>query len=752
MTQDFNVVGKTVPLKDAVERVTGAAKYVADVQLPNMLYAKILGSPYPHAIVKRIDTTRACNYPGVRAVITHEEVPEKTVPNPWTREWRILDQHLRCVGDEVVGIAAESEEAAEDALELVSVEYEVLPAVFDPIEAARPDAPKLWPDGNISDPEAKPYVLEWGSPGQALKEAEVVVEGTFRTPMIVHTPLEPHACIAYWEGPNLTAWISTQTPHPCRNALARYFDIPVSNVRVICHFVGGAFGGKYVERYPFIAALLARKAGRPVKLEFTRQEVHTISRRRYASVANVKLGAKNDGTLVAIDYECFYDVGACGNQVGGSCLFWESMPYVYRLQSARFKAWDMNTNLVTAQPFRAVPFPAYHFAVEQLLDILAEKLGISPVEVRLKNTRRTGEILEPYGQVLSDYRIEECLKKATEAIGWNEKWKGWGKQTTSGKKSRGIGIVTAMGWGNWVPDTTSAMVKVEVDGSATLLTGTQDIGTGSNTTLCQIVAEVLGLSMEDVNIFSGDTAATPTDGGAYASRTMVTGGRAAKRAAEDAKKKILEKAASVLGTKEEELDLRDKKVYFISDPANAFPISDILTNSITGSHSQELPEQVAPLRDRIKLGGGLAHAVELDVDLETGEVRLLKYVAVHDVGTAVNPSVVQNQIYGGVILGLGAALVEELVFDPERSVYVNPDFTDYKILTIGDVPQIEAVIVESLEPTGPFGAKGLGEHPNVLPPAAVANAIYQATGVRLMELPITPEKILRLMKGSGQER
>jgi xanthine dehydrogenase molybdenum-binding subunit len=615
--------------------------------------------------------------------------------------------------------------------------------VFDPIEAVKEDAPRLWPDGNISDPEGKPFLLEYGDVEKALREADVVVQGTFKNPMIVHTPLEPHACVASWDGDRLTTWISTQTPHACRNPLASYFEIPVSSVRVISDYVGGGFGGKYVEKYPFIAALLSKKTGKPVKLEFTRQQVHTISRKRYGAISQVKMGAKRDGTLVALDFQCYYDVGACGNAVGGSCLYWESMPYVYRYRNARFKSWDVNTNLITAQPFRAVELPAYHFAIEQMLDMLAEKLDLSPVEIRIKNTRRTGEILEPYGQVLSDYPIEECIKKTIAAIKWNEKWKGWRKpQTSTNKKVRGIGIATSMGWGNWVPDTTSAMVKVEVDGSATLFIGTQDIGTGSKTTLCQIVAEVLGLRIEDVNIVTGDTSATPSDGGCFASRTLVTGGRAAKMAAQDAREKILEKASIIFGVGKEELSIDDRKI-FIRKESDGIPISEILTGSVTGAHSQELPEQAAPLRDKVKLGGALAHAAEVEVDLETGKVNILNYVAVHDVGRAINPLVVQNQICGGVIMGLGATISEALVFDPKKRVYLNPDYTDYKILTIGDIPPIQPIIMESHEPTGPFGAKGIGEQPNVLPPAVIANAVYDATSFRVMELPITPENVLK---------
>jgi xanthine dehydrogenase molybdenum-binding subunit len=422
------------------------------------------------------------------------------------------------------------------------------------------------------------------------------------------------------------------------------------------------------------------------------------------------------------------------------------MPYVYRYRNARFKAWDVNTNLITAQPFRGVELPAYHFAVEQLLDMLAEKLGISPVEIRMKNTRRSGETLEPYGQVLSNYPIEECIKQTTDSFGWSEKWKGWHKPMGVGNKKRGVGIATGMGWGNWVPDTTSAMVKVEVDGSVTLIIGTQDIGTGSNTTLSQIVAEVLGVSLNDVNIISGDTSVTPTDGGAFASRTLVTGGRAAKKAAEDAKDKLLTEAAFALGVKKDEVDYYGKEFRLKSNPEDGIPLSEIISRSVTGSHSQELPEQAAPLRDKVKLGGALAHAVEVEVDMETGVVNILKYVAVHDVGRAINPLVVENQIYGGVVMGLGATFSEALKFDSNKQVYLNPDYTDYKILTIGDVPKIEPIVMESNEPTGPFGAKGLGEKPNVLPAAAVANAVYHATGVRVMELPITPERILELTK------
>lgn len=740
---ELNVVGRRYPLRDARPKVDGSAKYAGDIQLPGMLYARVLGSPHPHAMVKKINVGAAEALPGVKAVVTSKDATVMVYPSE-TRGYYALDDHLRCVGDEFAAVAAESEEIAEEALGLIKVEYEILPTVYSPIDAAKPDAPKLHPDGNVWG--TKPVIIEWGDLEKAVKDADFVAEGSFRT-QIQHTaPMELSACTVDFDQDGVTAWVSTQYPHKVRDDLATLLGLPLQKVRVLSHFMGGGFGGKKQQRYYLIAALLARKTGRPVQLTLSRQEMHMIGRRRYSSIANVKVGAKKDGGIDAFSYECYYDIGAYGNWIGGSTTFVISSLIVYRWPNARYVGYDVNTNLITAQPMRSVQMCAFHFAVEQLLDQVAERLNKDPAELRLNNSYKPGDKMLPFGDTLSSYALEECIKKALDASGWKKKWKGWSKPVdVIGSKRRGIGFATSMGWGAEYREYTSAMVKIEKDGSAVLYTGTQDLGTGSNTTLCQIVAEELGISIGDVGLVAGDTRATPHDLGALSSRTMFCGGLAVRDALRDAKRRVLRDAAPILKVSPDELEMKDKRVYVKADPARSIPINELLPHSIAGeSHLKPVPT-VAPLRPKLYVGGAMTHVVEVEVDVETGEVRLLNYTAAHDVGKAINPAVVENQIYGAVLQGIGYALTEELIFDPTVNAYLNPDFLDYKILTAKDTPPITPIIVESNEPTGPYGAKGIGELGLNPAAGAIANAIYNAIGVRLTELPMTPERILRAL-------
>ncbi|MBF7084451.1 xanthine dehydrogenase family protein molybdopterin-binding subunit [Desulfallas sp. Bu1-1] len=748
MSTNMNIVGKPVPLRDGYEKVTGKAKFAADDVRNNMLYARILGSPYPHAIVKKIDASRARLLPGVQAVITCQDVPRIPFFPVETREMLALTDHPRCLGDEIAAVAAESEELAEEAIKLIDVEYEILPAVFDPVEAMKPEAPKIYPEGNISDPEGKPMIQEWGNVEEAFKNSAATAEYTFTTGIHVHTAIEPRSCVVEWDGKEITARVATQFPHRVREDLARVMSLPLTCVNVISDYVGGGFGGKKQERYPIIAALLARIAQKPVKLEYTREDEHIIGRRRYSSVMHVKLAADDKGNLTAIDFEGIYDVGAYGNFVGGSLGLLLSQFYAYKFKNGRFKVYDVNTNLVTAQPFRGVQFPAYHFALEQLMDELAKKLNIDPLTFRMQNSYRTGDVMEPFGARLSTYPIEECIKEAAAAFGWNEKWQGWNKPVVNGSKVRGIGVGTGIGWCDWEREATSAIVKLHKDGTAALIIGTQDIGTNSKTTLCQLVAEELGLSLDDVVIVTGNTKITPDDHGCCASRTIYCGGAAAVAAARQVKEKVLHLASSRLGTVPENLIMQNKKVFVKGSPEKFLELSSILHTSQTGECSLEPSPTVAPFHASTYVGGAITHIVEVEVDIETGEVKILKYVAAHDVGRAINPGVVLNQIYGATIQGIGYALKEQMIFDKEKQKYLNPNYTDYKILTAMDVPEIIPIIVEADEPGGPFGAKGIGEHALNCTAGAIANAIANAVGIRFTKQPITSEDILAALRNS----
>ncbi len=742
---ELKFVGKSISPRDGFEKVTGQARYAADRNLPGMLYAKVLGSPYPHARVKAIDTAKAAALQGVHAVITCMDAPEISFQPVETRELLPLSKYVRCWGDEIAAVAATSPELAEKAIELIDVEYEVLTPVFDAKEALQPEAPKLYPEGNQSVPTG-PLKEEWGDVNKAFQEAYATAEGAFTTQLHIPTPIEPRACMANWNGKEMDLWVSTQFPHRVCSDVATVLGLPLNKVRVVAPYVGGGFGGKKQERYPVIAALLAQKAGRPVKLEYTREDEHTIARRRYAVIMDVALACDGDGILTGIKFEGVYNVGAYGNPVGGSLLFLLSEFFVYRFPSGSFTAWDVNTNLMTAQPFRGVQAPAFHFAVEQLIDELASKMNMDPVEFRRKNTYRSHQVTKPFGEILSTYAIEECLDKGKEVFGWDAKWRGWQPSKPDGGKIRGVGMATSLGWCDWERQEIGVVVEIQKDGSAILYTGTTDIGTDSKTTLTQILAEELNLSLDKVGLVFGDTSVTPFDHGCCASRTLFLAGLAIKNAAKEAISQVLEMAAMKMDANVKDLYFEDGFVKSKSSPGAEMAVSDILHHSVFGRGTLSKNEEAAPLRSKIYVGGAAAHFAEVEVDTETGEVKLLRLVAVHDVGRAINPAVVENQIYGAATQGIGYALTEELRFDVKANRYLETNYTDYKILTIGDIPELKAVIVEPGEPLGPYGAKGIGEHALNCTAGAIANAIKNAIGKKMPELPMTPERVLRVLE------
>jgi len=744
MGRELKVVGKPLPLRDAKAKVDGSARYSADIKLDGMLHAKILGSPYPHAKIKSIDVSQAKRIEGVVEILTHENTVGLTYTSVEHKTMSVLEQQLRYVGEPVAVVAAETEEIADKALGAIKVEYEKLPAVFDPIEGAKPDAPKLYPEGNLAGPvPGEPLMAAWGDMDKAFREADVVAEGTFKTPVHPVTPIEPRVCVASWDGKELSAWVSTQFPHRVKEDLAKVLGLPFSRIRVITHYFGGGFGGKKQEEYPLMASLLSMRTKRPVKLEYSREEETIVGRRRYSSIENIKLAAKNDGTITAINFETYYDVGAHGNYVGGSLGLLVSEFYVYKFENAMFKVYDVNTNLPTAQPFRGVQFPAYLFGLEQLVDQIAEKLGMDPVEIRVKNTYRTGDKMKPYGATLSSFPMEECMDKGVKASGFRDSWKGWGKPVkVENSKRRGIGMAYTMGWTGWMEQCASATVKIYPDATAELITGAQDIGTGSNTTLSQIVAEELGLPLDSIKLTTGDTSLTPDDWGSCGSRTLYSAGKAIIRAVQKAREALITTACHSLNAKKENVEFRDGVIHV---KGKRILLSEVIKEPVSGAYKNPTPEMVAPLYNAVYVGGPLLHVAEVEVDVETGEITVPRYTAVQDVGKAIDPLVVEGQMYGGALQGLGYSLKEELLFEKDSGKPLNPDFLDYKIYNFQDAPNVQLVIMESNEPTGPLGALGVGEHCINPAAGAVANAVYNAIGVRLYEIPMTPERVLKAL-------
>jgi len=759
MRNENIVIGKSIPKRDGIDKMTGKATYIADIKLHAMLYAKVVSSIHPHALVKEIDTKKAESIPGVKAIITRKDLPDKRVHPLYTRSFYPLTDHARCVGDMIAAVAAETEEIAEKAVEQIEVKYEALPAVFDPQEAMKPDAPKLYPEGNISDPEGGPETLEWGDVEKGFKEADFVAEGTFEMPKVLYAAIEPRACIAKWdEEDKLIIWATTQTPFPLRNSLADYFEISFNNIIVKVPNLGGGFGGKYEEQLSTIASLLAKKTGRPVKLLYAR-DVDSMLRSRWGAVTKAKVGVKQDGTITAIDIEQYYDVGAYGNPEGGSGTTFAAVNVaIYKTESCRWKAYNVNTNTVTAQKLRSIYVPSYRFPVEQLMDTVEEWLAKKPGELRLDKTTKPGEKIMPYGNVMDNHALEICLKKAKEVAGWSEKWKGWKKPVAiEGAKHRGIGIGFGTGYCDWFREAhKGTIVALYPDGKVILTTGVTDIGTGNLTTISQIVAEVLGFSsIENIEVKAPNTSGVegdmPFDRGTIASRTLFVGGWAAQLAATEVKRKVLRIAATKLHEDPSEFDIYDNIISSKKDPQKKVHLRELITEPIMESASPPLPKVIGRAkRYEYFVAPVEVHIAEVEVDIETGETKVVHFVAAHDVGKAINPQIVRSQIYGGVIQGISFTLYEELMFDRGRSIYLNPDFRDYKIPHIGDIPPIDVILIEDAPATfGPFGAKGVGEHP--IPPVygAIANAIYNAVGIRPKKTPITPERMLEWMSNKG---
>ncbi|MFH1821039.1 MAG: molybdopterin cofactor-binding domain-containing protein [Methanobacteriota archaeon] len=739
MVGKLSVVGKSIPKLDGVKLATGRAEYLDDIKLPGVLHVKLLGSACAHARIKKIDVSKAEKLPGVEGIVTYKDSPRVTY-NPGfyyaqPKDRYVFDGKVRFVGEPVAAVAAVDEDTAEEAVKLIEVEYEELPAVFDPEEAMKPDAPKI--HGAESNVVAQ-ITREWGDLEKGFKEADYVFEGKYATARQVHAPIEPHACAASYELGKLTIWSNSQIPFHVRSVVSQVFKMPQHKIRVIASFVGGGFGGKDEVVMEPICALLALKIGKTVKLKLTREEVFYATTTRHPSIIWLKTGVKKDGTLVARHIKAILNTGAYGSHgpsVAGAMSTRELG--LFKAPNVKFEADVVYTNSPIAGAFRGYGNPQHSFAVESQLDEIAEKLGIDRVEIRLKNTIRLGDLNPGTGLKIESCGLEECIRKATEKIGWKQK----SKDIESGKlKNRGLGIACLMhntGGFPYIKEFSSAIVQINEDGSVQVMTGATDIGQGITTTMAQLVAEELGVNIENITISRPDTEFVPMDRGAYASGLLYISGQAARLAAADAKQQLLKKAAEVVKAKVTELEVVNGIVRLKKKPKSGKTIHEIIGEVAVVGRASYTPPSNAP-----SFG---AQCLELEVDPESGAIKLLNISYAADVGRAINPLIVEGQIEGGAVMGIGFALTEDLVLDSKGKT-INKNFTDYKLLHATDLPMIEPIIVESLEPTGPFAAKGVGE-PALVPVApAIANAIYQAVGVRVVDLPITHDKLFKKMK------
>lgn len=750
----FSVVGRSVPQLDAVAKATGGAKYTADLKIPGMLYAKVLRSPLPHARILKIDIGEAERLPGVKAVICHKNVP-RVAYNSYYREpideerlpadEYIFDEKVRYVGDKVAALAATSLDIAEEALELIQVEYEELPFVLDPLEALKPDAPRIHEVENNLVKEVK---WDVGNIEEGFAEADYIFENTYRTQMQQHVPLEPHCCIAEFDiNGELHIISSTQGTFNVRVLLGKILNMPLSKIRVTRPHIGGAFGGKNDLFDEILCALLAMKAKRPVRLVNTREEEFSSTRVRHCHIIDLKYGVKKDGTLVARQMKAILNTGAY-TAAGGKVTLTTGHRWImlYRTPHVRYEGKCIYCNTPVASAMRGFGTPQQSFATESMIDEIAEKLGIDPVEIRLKNHRRLGDF-DPISKItLGSVGIPECLKKGAEAMGWTKKRK---VEKGKGRYRRGVGV--ALGTHNtgvkpFVNELSSAFIKVNEDGSINLLTGVVDLGQGSDTVLAQIAAEVLGVSVEDISVVDpGDTGSTPYDMGTHSSRQTYLGGMAVKMAAEEAKSQLLDEAAKRLETRPEDLEMKDRKIFVKGSPSASISLADVAVGLIHGQVTHQVMGRgsFSPITNAPPFE---VHFAEVEVDTVTGAVKVIKFVAAHDLGKVINPLLSEGQVHGGVHMGIGYAFWEGLQIDPKTGHYLNPNLIDYKVASAVDMPPIDIILVESHEPTGPYGAKGLGEPAMVPTAAAIANAIYDAIGIRFRQLPITRQKVLEAMR------
>jgi len=752
--EEYSVIGKRSPLKDAAVKVTGKATFTRDMELPGMLYAKILRSPYPHAKVLRVDTSEAEQLPGVRAVLSKNNAPRFKMPVTFggPRDKCAFDDKVRYVGDEVAAMAAVSEKVADEALKLIRVDYEELPAVFDPEEAVKPGAPLIHEDR--PENRALPMAVRYGDVEAGFAAADYIFEETFRTQAQRHASMETHCCIASFDmAGNLTVWASHQAPFLLQEVLAEYLDIPLSKVRVIKSYMGGGFGSKLDMLIEHICALLSRMTGRPVKLVLNREEEFSATITRHADVIRLKIGAKKDGTLTAIEAYVLSNEGAYMYKPGVLGVTAAGLTRSYRCPNVKLEGYAVNTNLSCAGPMRGYGHPQAFFALESMMDMVADKLGIEPVEFRLRNFRGVGDEAIS-GLPITTCGLPECLAKGAEKIGWARRKK---PGEVGNAKRRGIGVAgfTHMTGARpgVVRDYSTAFVKLNMDGTAHLLTGAADLGTGCNTTLAQIVAEELGLTLDDVGVTAGDTGVAPFDSGAWASRTLYMCGLAAKAAAADAKQQLLSRAAERLSVEPKDLEVKGGRVYSKLDPGKGLAFKEVTREASENRQGRALTFLGKASCGNPGFGQSFgAEFAEVEVDTETGQVEVLKIVAALDVGKAINPMVVEGQIEGAIQQGIGYALTENPILDKETGKTLNPNFANYMVLTSVDMPDIEVVLVETNEPTGPFGAKGMSEPPILGVAPAIANAIYNAVGVRLTEIPMTPEKVFKALEGKVQQR
>jgi xanthine dehydrogenase YagR molybdenum-binding subunit len=710
--EDFKLIGQATPRIDGRLIVTGKAKYTHDLSFKNMLYARILRTPYASAEIVRMDLSQAQNLPGVRAII------------------KLKEGRVRYEGEQIAAVAAISEKIAEDALRLIKVDYKILPHVVRPEKAMEEGAPQVHDSANVE----KFNEYSRGDVDKGFAEADTIIERTYKTAIEIHHPAETHASIVKWDEDRLTVWDSTQAVFSVRDSLARALGIPASKVRVIKMYMGGGFGSKLgLNEHTVAAALLAKETGQPVKIVLSRRENSLCVGNRPSTLITIKGGAKKDGTLVSLSMKNF----TCGG-VGRGDRSSEPLIDIYRCPNVKVEEYTVYTNTGASRPTRAPGHVQGTFALEGFLDELANELGLDPLELRRKNysSANQGETGIPY----SSKGLNRCYDLGAAKIGWDRRNKKPGEGR--GKKRRGLGVASQIWWGAGVPGTL-ADVKIHRDGSVEVISGTQDIGCGTRTYMATITAEALGLDPEDITVKIGDTVYpwAPSSGGSQTTPSVAPAVRdAALKAAE--RLKLL--AATILNVPASRIALAGKKLFDKENPDASVSFQEA---------SKGLRREAVFHGERSDLPAGFAynsfgaHFAEVEVDTETGQIKVIKVVAVHEVGRVINRLTAESQVVGGITQGVSTALFEQRLIDDDTGQMINPNLQNYKIATAADVPEILPIFVDLVDPRiNNLGTKGLGEPPRIPISAAVANAVYNAIGVHLREIPMTPDKVLKVLQ------
>ncbi len=771
-------VGERIPMVDSHERVQGQIEYVLNFELPRMLHARILRSPYPHARLVKVETAKAERLPGVAAIISRNDLIGRDHFNPYFGQvlfdtTPVALEKVLFVGDPVAAVAAVDEDVASEALDLIETEYEELPAVFDSEEALKPGAPLLHEGARrvaSNRPEVKAQSREGtnivhlfrqrkGDIANGFRESDLIVENTYTGPPVEHAALEPHVAVALVRDGRITVWTSCQNPHGVQGTLAEMFQIPMSDVRVIVFTLGGGFGGKLNAKIEPVAVLLAEKTHRPVKLLMRREEDFLVAVQHAAKI-KLKTGVKRDGTLVATEAYCYYNSGAYADTTPNLITRGYASTGPYRVPNLYVDSYGVYTNLVPTGALRGYGITQVGWAHESQMDIIADALKMDPLELRLKNVLKKGD---PWttGEPIAEMHYTELLTGAAERIGWNKS----PLVVREGNKIRAKGL-SAIIKGMATPTTSTATVKLNADGSLNVLTSTVEMGQGSKTALAQIAADEGRISVHKVRISEPDTAFTPFDWMTAASRSTYCMGTAIRYAVQDVKEQLVELASDRLEAAKDDLTFEDGRVMVRGTPERSLSYGDLIRftkqNTLLGqgtfvANTSQDGNMVFMDRETGQ-GYGSAEwhpavvACEVEVDTETGFVRVTRMHAELYVGRVINPLLCDLQVEGSVLFGLGQSLFEELVFDTDGRI-TNPNLSDYMIPSFEDTPP--ELTVHLLEPEGVTEVHGIGE--TALPPIrpAIGNAVSRAIGVRLFDLPITPERDLRALqekKGRVQNR